>query len=268
LRVAAIAGPSSSGKTTFIKRLEIQLEVNGILPIRLSLDDYYVDRERSPRDEQGDYDFEAVEAIDTALFDDHARRLLAGERVKTPRYDFKAGRSIESGGPEVALGPSNLLLVEGLHALSPRILGSCGSREQSFRVFVHPATGLPFDRLTSVLAEDVRLVRRIVRDRHQRGYAASESIARWPSVRRGEERHVFTCMAQADAVFDSSLVYELAVLRVYAERYLLEIPENDPTYVTGYRLRQLIDRFVPIHADRVPATSILREFIGGSDFAI
>jgi len=266
LRVATIAGPSSSGKTTFIKRLEIQLEVNGILPVRLSLDDYYVDRERSPRDERGDYDFEALEAIDLELFDEHVRRLLAGERVKTPRYDFKAGRSIAGAGPEVSLGPTNLLLVEGLHALSPRILASCGSREQSFRAFVHPATGLPFDRLTSVLAEDVRLVRRIVRDRHQRGYAASQSIARWPSVRRGEERHVFTCMAHADVVFDSSLVYELAVLRVYAERYLLEIPENDPTYVTGYRLRQLIDRFVPIHADRVPATSILREFIGGSDF--
>jgi uridine kinase len=268
IRVAAIAGPSSSGKTTFIKRLEIQLEVNGIIPVRLSLDDYYVDRERTPRDEQGEYDFEAVEAIDLALFDEHVRRLIAGERVKTPRYDFKAGRSVREDGPEVSLGAANILLVEGLHALSPRIFGACGSREQSFRVFVHPATGLPFDRLTSVLAEDVRLVRRIVRDRHQRGYTASQSIARWPSVRRGEERHVFTCMGQADVVFDSSLVYELAVLRVYAERYLLEISEDDPTYVTGYRLRQLIDRFVPIHADRVPATSILREFIGGSDFAL
>ena len=267
-RVVAVAGPSSSGKTTFIKRLEIQLEVNGIIPVRLSLDDYYVDRERSPRDEHGDYDFEALEAVDLALFDEHARRLLAGERVMTPLYDFKAGLRIKDGRPEVSLGPSNVLLVEGLHALSPRILGSCGSREQSFRVFAYPATGLPFDRLTSVLAEDVRLVRRIVRDRHQRGYAASESIARWPSVRRGEERNVFTCLGQADVIFDSSLVYELAVLRVYAERYLLEIPEGDPTYLTAYRLRQLIDRFVPIHADRVPATSILREFIGGSAFDV
>ncbi len=266
VRVVAVAGPSSSGKTTFLKRLEIQLEVNGIIPLRLSLDDYYVDRERSPRDERGEYDFEALEAIDLALFHEHVRRLLGGESVRTPRYDFKLGRSLAEGGPELSVGSANVLLVEGLHGLNPALLGACGPRERSFRVFIHPGAGLPFDRLTSVLAEDVRLVRRIVRDRHQRGYAASQSIARWPSVRRGEERHVFTCVGEADAVFDSTLVYELAVLRVYAERYLLEISEDDPSYLTAYRLRQLIDRFVPIHADRVPATSILREFIGGSGF--
>jgi uridine kinase len=266
IRVVAIAGPSSSGKTTFINRLSVQLSVNGIVPIHLSLDDYYVDREKTPRDDHGEYDFEALEAIDLALFGDHARRLLAGERVRTPRFDFLAGKSVREGGRELAIGASNVLLVEGLHALSPRILASCGDRDRSFRVFVHPATALPFDRLTAVLPEDLRLVRRIVRDRHQRGYAASASIARWPSVRRGEERHVFTCLGQADAIFDSSLVYELAVLRVYAERYLLEIPVLDPTYLTAYRLRGMLDRFVPIHPDGVPPTSILREFIGGSSF--
>lgn len=268
--VVAIAGPSSSGKTTFIKRLKVQLEVNGILPIHLSLDDYYVDRERTPRDAQGEWDFEALEAIDLALFDAHMKSLFARQHIRSPIYDFKSGKSLVDQGAELSLDdPRSVLLVEGLHALNPTILGSCSphrEREDTFRLFVHPATALPFDRLTTVLPEDLRLIRRIVRDRHQRGYSASQSIARWPSVRRGEERHVFTCIGEADFIFDTSLVYELAVLRVYAERYLLEIPERDATYLTAYRLRQLIDRFVPIHPDHVPPTSILREFIGGSGF--
>lgn len=263
LRVVAIAGPSSSGKTTFIKRLKVQLEVDGVTPVHLSLDDYYIDRSRTPKDETGDYDFEAAAAIDASLFHSHATRLLAGERVRTARFDFKSGLGVPDGGPELALSEESILLVEGLHALNPDVVGRIARREETFRVFVHPATALPFDRLSSVLPEDVRLLRRIVRDRHQRSYLASESIRRWPSVRRGEERHVFPSIREADVVFDTSLVYELAVLRVYAERYLLEIVEEDPT---AYRLRQLIDRFVPIHADHVPPTSILREFIGGSGF--
>lgn len=266
LRVVAIAGPSSSGKTTFIKRLKVQLEVDGVTPVHLSLDDYYVDRERTPKDDRGDYDFESAAAIDVSLFQSHAARLLAGESVRTARFDFKSGQSLPDGGPELSLSAKNVMLVEGLHALNPEMLGGVAKRDETFRVFVHPATALPFDRLSAVLPEDVRLLRRIVRDRHQRSYLASESIRRWPSVRRGEERHVFPCLAEADVVFDTSLVYELAVLRVYAERYLLEIVEDDPAYATAYRLRQLIDRFVPIHADHVPPTSILREFIGGSGF--
>jgi uridine kinase len=266
LRVVAIAGPSSSGKTTFIKRLKVQLEVNGVTPVHLSLDDYYVDRDRTPKDESGEYDFEAAAAIDGTLFRSHVARLLSGERVRTARFDFKTGQSVPEGGLDLALSASSVLLVEGLHALNPEMLASVATRQQTFRAFVHPATALPFDRLSSVLPEDVRLIRRIVRDRHQRNYLASESIQRWPSVRRGEVRHIFPCVPEADVVFDSSLVYELAVLRVYAERYLLEILEQDPTYATAYRLRQLIDRFVPIHPDHVPPTSILREFIGGSGF--
>lgn len=265
IRAVAIAGPSSSGKTTFIKRLVVQLEVDGKRPVHLSLDDYYVDRERTPRDEHGELDFESVDAIDLALLSDHLRRLLAGETVRTPRFDFKAGLSMRDAGPEIAVRAGDVLLVEGLHALSPKVLGACDA-SATFRVFIHPATALPFDRLSAVLPEDVRLVRRIVRDRHQRGYSAAQSIARWPFVRRGEERHVFTCLGQADVVFDSSLIYEMAVMRVYAERYLLEIDPGDPAYLTGYRLRQMLDRFVPIHADHVPPTSILREFIGGSGF--
>ncbi len=265
-RIVAIAGPSSSGKTTFIRRLKVQLEVDGIVPVHVSLDDYYVDRERTPRDETGEWDFESVEALDHALLADQLRRLLLGETVKLARYDFVTGKSQPEGGRATQLGSArSVLLVEGLHSLNPVVLGDFATAE-AFRVFVHPATALPFDRLSSVLPEDIRLLRRIVRDRHQRGYAAAESIARWPSVRRGEEKHVLPWAEHADAVFDSSLVYEPAVLRVYAERYLLEVPTSHPSYVTAHRLRQLVDRFVPIHADHVPGTSLLREFIGGSGF--
>jgi uridine kinase len=262
LRVVAIAGPSSSGKTTFIRRLKVQLEVNGIVPVHLSLDDYYVDREKTPLDTLGELDFESVEALDLPLLRSNIARLVAGERVRLARYDFPTGKSLREGGAEVALGPENVLLVEGLHALNPAVGGSL-PRDTAFRVFVHPATALPLDRLSAVLPDDVRLLRRIVRDRHGRGYTARETIARWPSVRRGEEKHVFPFAAEADFVFDTSLVYEIAVMRVFAERYLLEVPNDDPAFVTAHRLRQLIDRFVPIYSDHVPRTSILREFIGG-----
>lgn len=262
LRVVAIAGPSSSGKTTFIRRLKVQLEVNGIAPVHVSLDDYYVDREKTPRDITGELDFESVDALDLPLLRSNIERLVAGERVRLARYDFPTGKSLREGGEEIALGPANVLLVEGLHALNPMVGGSLPS-DTAFRVFVHPATALPLDRLSVVLPDDVRLLRRIVRDRHGRGYTARDTIARWPSVRRGEERHVFPYAAEADLVFDTSLVYEIAVLRVFAERYLLEVPRDDPGFVTAHRLRQLIDRFVPIYSDHVPRTSILREFIGG-----
>ena len=262
LRVVAIAGPSSSGKTTFIRRLKVQLEVNGIVPVHLSLDDYYVDREKTPRDEAGELDFERVDALDLALLRSNIERLVAGQRVRLARYDFPTGKSLPEGGEEVGLAPENVLLVEGLHALNPAVAGSLPP-DTAYRVFVHPATALPLDRLSVVLPDDIRLLRRIVRDRHGRGNTAGQTIARWPSVRRGEERHVFPFAATADFVFDTSLVYEIAVLRVFAERYLLEVSNDDPAFVTAHRLRQLIDRFVPIYPDHVPRTSILREFIGG-----
>ncbi len=262
LRVVAIAGPSSSGKTTFIRRLKVQLEVNGMVPMHLSLDDYYVDRESTPRDVTGELDFESVLALDLPLLRSNIGRLVAGERVRLARYDFQTGKSLHEGGEEIALGGDNVLLVEGLHALNPA-LGESLPKDTAFRVFVHPATALPLDRLSAVLPDDVRLLRRIVRDRHGRGYTARDTIARWPSVRRGEEKHVFPFAAEADFVFDTSLVYEIAVMRIFAERYLLEVPNDDPAFVTAHRLRQLIDRFVPIYPDHVPRTSILREFIGG-----
>jgi uridine kinase len=266
LRIIAIAGPSSSGKTTFIKRLTVQLQVAGLNPVGISLDDYYVDRVHNPRDARGEYDFEALEALDLRLLQDHLRRLLAGERLRTARYDFRAGQSHPEGGPSIALHRGDVLLLEGIHGLNPRLLGDIPSRGELFRVFIHPATTLPFDRLSRVSATDVRLLRRIVRDRHTRGYSAAENIARWPSVQEGERRHIFPFRGEADAVFDSALVYEPAVLKVYAERYLLEVPPDHPAYATAWRLRTLIDRFVAIYPDHVPPTSIMREFIGGSGF--
>lgn len=266
VRIIAVAGPSASGKTTLIKRLKVQLEVNGVHPIELSLDDYYQDRERCPRDARGEYDFEAIEALDLALLEEHTTRLLGGETVRTAHFNFLTGKSERSGGPELRVGPSDVLLIEGIHALSPALLDE-PAVGRVLRVFVHPATALPFDRLTSFEPADVRLLRRIVRDRHGRGTSAADNLARWSSVRRGEREHIFPYQGNADAVFDSSLVYEIGVLRVYAERYLREVPRAHPEFPAAHRLRRLLAPFVPIHPDLVPPTSILREFIGGSGFS-
>jgi uridine kinase len=265
IRVISIAGPSSSGKSTFIKRLKVQLQIEGVNPVGVGLDDYYVDRERTPRDAKGEWDFEAVEALDLALLQDHVRRLLAGEAVHPARYDFLTGRSLRDGAATVQLRSGDVLMLEGIHGLNPRLLGSV-PREEVFRIFVHPATTLPFDRLTRTSATDLRLLRRIVRDRHQRGHSAADNILRWPSVQAGEREHIFPFLHEADAAFDSSLVYEPAVLKVFAERYLLEVPQHHPAYATAHRLRYLVDRFVSIYPDHVPPTSLVREFIGGSGF--
>jgi uridine kinase len=266
VRIITIAGPSSSGKTTFIKRLTVQLQINGLNPVGLSLDDWYVDRDKTVRDQNGDFDFEALEALDLPLLQDQVRRLLAGEEVATARYDFRTGRSAPEGGPRLELQRGDVLMLEGIHGLNPGLLGAIPGEGQLYRVFIHPATTLPFDRLTRVSATDLRLLRRIVRDRHQRGYGAAENIQRWPSVQEGERRYIFPFQGEADAVLDSSLIYEPAVLKVFAERYLLEVPLDHPAFATAHRLRHLIDRFVSIYPDHVPPTSIIREFIGGSGF--
>jgi uridine kinase len=265
VRVVCIAGPSSSGKTTFIRRLKVQLQVNGIRPVGVSLDDYYVDRERTPLDESGEYDYEALEAIDLLRLGDHLARLLAGERVTTSRYDFHTGKAHPEGGAECRLEDDQVLLLEGIHGLNPGLLGTVPA-EHVFRVFCCPLSTPAFDRLTRLHASDVRLLRRIVRDRLERGTTAADNIQRWPSVRAGERRHIFPFQHHADAVFDSTLVYEPNVLRVYAERYLLEVPQAHPSYTTAFRLIRLLDRFVAVYPDHVPPTSILREFIGGSGF--
>lgn len=266
IRAICVAGPSSSGKTTFIKRLNVQLLVSGLRPVGLSLDDYYIDREKTIRDVNGDYDFEALEALDLQLLDADLRRIFAGETVKTARYDFVNGKSIPGGGKEVCLGSSDVLVLEGIHGLNPRLLDSILERSRIFRIFIQPMTALPFDALTRINVSDIRLLRRIVRDRHTRGYNAAANIMRWPAVRAGEKKHIFPYLAQADAVFDSSLVYEISVIKVFADRYLLEVPQEHPAFVTAHRLRQLIDKLVTIYPDHVPPTSILREFIGDSGF--
>jgi uridine kinase len=263
-RIICVAGPSSSGKTTFIRRLTVQLEVNRVHPVGLSLDDYYVDRERTPKDESGGYDFEALEAVNLPLFHAHLKRLLGGERVKTARYDFLSGKSLPEGGEEVALGARDVVLVEGIHGLNPAVIADVAPRESVFNVFVHPETTLPLDSQDCVTPEHTRLLRRIVRDRHGRGYAAQDTILRWPSVVRGDAIHIYPFLERADFVFDTALAYELGVIKVYAERYLLEVPEGHKAFPAALRLRNLIDRFVAIYPDQVPPTSLLREFIGGT----
>jgi uridine kinase len=266
VKVISIAGPSSSGKTTFIKRLSVQLEINGIRPVPISLDDYYVDREKSPREESGAYDFESLYAINLDLLHEHLRRLLQGESVATARYDFLTGKSLPDKGPRLQMQRNDVLLLEGIHGLNPALTGDAIPSDVVFRIFIHPATTLPLDRLSCVPAADLRLLRRIVRDRHSRGYKAAENINRWSSVRRGELQWIYPFMAHADAVFDSALAYEPAVLKVYADRYLLEVSRDDPAFATAHRLRKLVDQFVAIYPDHVPPTSIAREFIGGSGF--
>lgn len=263
--IVSIAGPSSSGKSTFIRRLCVQLKVNGITPVGLGLDDYYVDREKTPKDETGDYDFEALEALNLELLHRHLTALLRGESVRTPRFDFVRGKAELDAGKAVNLGQRKVLLVEGIHGLNPALLGPV-SGSRIYRILVCPLMQLALDHATRVHASDVRLIRRIVRDRLSRGLSAAQTITRWPKVRAGERRYIYPYQTHADAVFDSSLVYELSVLRVHAERYLLEVPRADAAHTTALRLLRFLDRFVSISPDHVPGTSILREFIGSSSF--
>lgn len=265
-RVICIAGPSSSGKTTFIKRLKIQLQVNGMNPLSISLDDYYHSRSDLIPNEKGDYNFEELAAFNTNLLKNHISRLIKGEKVKTAKYNFVQSKSYPEGGEEIQLTDKNILLIEGIHGLNPALLDSSIETSQLFRIFIQPMASLPFDHLSRVNPSDLRLLRRIVRDRHQRGYSAWDNIMRWEEVRAGEREFIFPYISQADVIFDTSLIYEISVLKVYAERYLLEIPEKHPSYMTAYRLRKLIDRFIAIYPDHVPPTSILREFIGNSGF--
>ncbi len=267
VKLVLIAGPSSSGKTTFAKRLSVQLRVNGVRPVALSLDDYYVDRDRTPRDEEGKLDFEAIEALDLALLNEQLEKLLKGERVETPRYDFHAGtRAPREKWQPLQLGPTDLLVLEGIHGLNERLTSSVPA-SRKFRCYVSALTQLTIDHHERIFTSDSRLLRRIVRDRLYRGYRAERTIEMWPSVRRGEQRHIFPFQESADAIFNSALVYEPAVLKTYAERFLLEVPTDSPSFVEADRLLRFLALFVPVFAEEVPQTSILREFIGGSSFA-
>jgi len=266
VRIVLVAGPSASGKTTFIKRLGIQLRVNGIQPVGLSLDNYFVNRERTPEDSEGKPDYEALEALDLDFFNQQLNALLRGESVAIPRYDFVLGRRSESHmWSQQKLNPNQVLLAEGIHALNPRLTEQVPEAAK-FRVFISALTQLTLDDHNRIFTSDSRLLRRIVRDRLFRGHPAIRTLEMWASVRRGEARGIFPFQEEADVMFNSALVYEPAVLRVFAERFLLEVPREHPAYTEAYRLLKFIAWFVPIFREDVPATSLLREFIGGSSF--
>lgn len=263
-RLVLVAGPSSSGKTTFVKRLRMQLLAAGLRPKELNLDNYYVNRDRTPLDENGEYDFECIEAIDLDLLNTQLTALMRGEEVQTPRYSFPKGARDEKTTP-VRLAEDEVLLIEGIHGLNDRLTEAVPS-DRKFRIYVSALTQLVIDDHNRVFTSDARLLRRIVRDRLFRGYTAAQTIRQWPKVREGEEKWIFPHQPLADMTFNSTLVYEPAVLKVFAERFLMEVPEEDPAHVEAVRLLEFLDLFVPVFAEDVPATSILREFVGGSAF--
>ncbi len=261
IRVVLIAGPSCSGKTTLAKRLAIQLIANGVRPLALAIDDYFVDRDATPKNENGEYDFECLDAVDLGLLNEHIRELLAGRRVLLPRYDFSTGR--RSWGREVAISSDQVLLLEGIHGLNPDLLPGLPA-EHAYRIYVSALTQLNLDHHNRVPTTDTRLVRRIVRDARTRGYTAQETIQRWESVTAGERRNIFPYQESADAMFNSALAYELAVLKPFVEPLLAQIDPGTMEYVEARRLLAFLEWFLPWPADMVPDNSLLREFIGGS----
>jgi uridine kinase len=261
-KLVLIAGPSSSGKTTFSKRLAVQLLANGIRPIAMEMDNYFVDRELTPRDEDGNYDFERLEALDLPLFNAHLAGLMTGEEVQLPRFNFISGR--REPGSVIQLGPDQILLIEGIHGLNPR-LAPDAARESVFRIYISALTQLNIDRYNRVSTTDNRLIRRIVRDARTRGYTAADTIGRWESVHRGERKHIFPYQENADAMFNSALVYELSALKPYAEPLLLQLEPGKPGYVEAHRLLAFLKWFEPMPVDPVPDNSILREFVGGGN---
>ena len=263
-RLITIAGPSSSGKTTFARRLTIQLLANGLRPFPLSLDDYFLSREDTPRDANGQYDFENLHALDLDLFNQQLVALVNGEKVTLPRYNFETGE--RETGPTVQLTPNHVLLIEGIHGLNPNLVTQI-PRDQIFRIYVSALTQLKLDRLNRVSTSDTRMVRRIVRDARTRGYAAVQTITRWESVRHGEDRNIFPYQEQADILFNSALVYEMSVLKPLAEPLLRQVEPGTPEYVEARRLLTFLEWFKPVDAMFVPEDSILREFIGGSVLA-
>ena len=263
-RLVLISVPSSSGKTTSSKRLSIQLGVLGLKPVMLSLDDYFVDRDKTPLDEAGEYDFEALEAIDLELFNDHLQRLMRGEAVEIPRYDFISGRRQWHEKP-LQLDDRSVLVIEGIHGLNPRLTPSIPNH-QKFRIYISCLTSVAMDNLSRISTTDNRMLRRLVRDYRMRGADALSTLRRFPSVRRGEEKHIFPYQEEADVMLNSSLFYELSVLKPFAEKILREVPDTEPEYDEAHRMLKFLENFVPCPCEEIPPTSVLREFIGGSTF--
>ena len=264
VRVVLIAGPSSSGKTTFCKRLSIQLLANGIRPVQISLDDYFVDREKTPKDADGDWDYESIHALDINLINLQLSALFRGEEVELPKYDFLSGRSGMSG-KRLRLADRQVLLVEGIHALNPELTAQIPKR-QKFHVYISALTSILLDDHNYIPTTDNRLLRRIIRDHKYRGVSAQETIRRWPSVRAGETKWVFPFQENADVMFNTAMLYELAVIQEQAAPLLEQVPENCVEYSEAYRLRKFLSYITPIPSRALPPTSLVREFLGGSSF--
>ena len=264
IKLVLIAGPSSSGKTTTCKRLSVQLAVNGIKPIGISLDDYFLDREKTPLDEKGDYDFEHLHALNLPLFNEQLNALFKGEEVELPRYDFPTGKSLMSG-KKLKLHDDNILVVEGIHALNPELTAQIPN-EQIFRVYASALTTILLDNHNYIPTTDNRLLRRIIRDHKYRGVSAKDTIHRWPSVRAGENRWIFPYQENADAMFNTAMLFELAVIKIQAEPLLQQVPENCEEHAEAYRLLKFLHYIKPIPDTQIPPTSLLREFLGGSSF--
>jgi uridine kinase len=249
-----------------LKRLAVQLRVNGLNPVGLSIDNYYLNREDTPKDEKGEYDFESIEAIDLPMFNEHLVALLGGREVDTPEFDFASGRrAAKERCQRMRLQPRDILVIEGIHGLNDRLTSQVPAANK-YKIYVSALTQLSLDDANRIHTTDSRLLRRIVRDRLYRGYGVADTLRLWPSVRRGEVRNIFPFQESADDMFNTALPYETAVLKVYAERFLLEVPQEDPAYGEVHRLMKFLSLFVGIFPDEVPQNSILREFIGGSTF--
>lgn len=264
VKLVLLAGPSSSGKTTSCKRLSIQLAVNGLKPLQISLDDYFVDREKTPKDASGEYDYESIYALDLDLINEQFNALFRGEEVELPKYDFQSGKSKKSGN-KLKMNDNNVLVVEGIHALNPELTAHI-PQEQIFRVYASALTTILLDNHNYIPTTDNRLLRRIIRDYKYRGVSAQETIHRWPSVRAGENKWIFPFQENADAMLNTAMLYELAVIKMQAEPLLQQVPENCEEYAEAYRLLKFLKYFKGIPYNNLPPTSLLREFLGGSSF--
>ena len=264
VKLVLLAGPSSSGKTTTCKRLSIQLLTCGLKPLQISLDDYFIDRDKTPLDANGEYDYESIHALNIALINEQFNALFRGEEIELPRYNFQTGKS-EKSGKRLKLGPNDIVVVEGIHALNPELTAQI-AEQQKFRVYVSALTTILLDEHNYIPTTDNRLLRRIIRDYKYRGVSAQESIHRWPSVRAGEERWIFPYQENADAMFNSAMLYELAVIKQQAEPLLEQVPENCEEYAEAHRLLKFLRYFHAISYRQLAPTSLLREFLGGSSF--
>lgn len=264
IRVVLIAGPSSSGKTTFCKRLSVQLLASGVKPVQISLDDYFVNREETPKDEQGEYDYESIYALNIPLINEQFNALFNGQEVELPKYNFQTGSS-EKSGNKLRLEENNVLVVEGIHALNPTLTAQIPD-DKKFKIYASALTTILLDNHNYIPTTDNRLLRRIVRDYKYRGCSAQETIRRWPSVRAGENKWIFPYQEQADVMFNTAMLFELAVIKPQAEEVLEQVPENCEEYAEAYRLRKFLKYFSPLPFRDLPPTSLLREFLGGSSF--